>query len=81
MLAGAQKLIQYAHWERDRFKTDAKPPPPLKLDLSDNCVEDAAALVEELKGKRIKVCNADAVEDDATVHLNDFTDQRPSPPP
>ena len=45
---GAQKLIQYAHWERDRFKTDASPPPALKLDLSDNCVKDPGQLMEEL---------------------------------
>jgi uncharacterized membrane protein YgcG len=80
--AGATKLIQYAHWERDRFKNDAKPPPPLSLDLSDNCVVDPAALMEDLKGKRIKLCKADAIEDDATVHLaGDFTDQRAPPPP
>ena len=39
-LAGATKLINYAHWERDRYKAEANPPPPLKLDLSDNCIEE-----------------------------------------
>ena len=72
---GATKLIQYAHWERDRFKTDASPPPALKLDLSDNCVKDPGQLMEELKGKRIKLCAADAAEADATVLLNDFLNQ------
>merc|ERR1719409_1169291 len=75
------KLIQYAHWERDRFKAEPTPPPPLKLDLSDNCIESPSELMEELKGKRIKLCAADSVEDGSTVHLTDFTDQRPPLPP
>ena len=37
--AGATKLIQYAHWERDRHAEAGRP--SLKLDLSDNCVTDA----------------------------------------
>ena len=36
--AGATKLIQYAHWERDRHAEEGRP--TLKLDLSDNCVTD-----------------------------------------
>jgi hypothetical protein len=40
--AGATKLIQYAHWERDRYKAEANPPAPLKLDLSDNCITEPA---------------------------------------
>ena len=48
-IAGAMKLIQYAHWERDRFKAEATPPPALKLDLSDNCIAEPAALIEDLK--------------------------------
>ena len=55
---GAQKLIQYAHWERDRFKEEGKPPPFLKLDLSDNTVEGAQALCDELLSKRIAVLGA-----------------------
>lgn len=43
--AGATKLIQYAHWERDRFKAVEKPPPTLKLNLSDNCIDRPAELV------------------------------------
>ena len=39
---GATKLIQYAHWERDRFKDTDKPPSHLKLDLSDNCIDRPA---------------------------------------
>jgi hypothetical protein len=77
---GAQKLIQYAHWERDRFKEEGKPPPFLKLDLSDNTVEGAQALCDELLTKRIKLCSGPAHEGDATVHLPDFTDQRPPIP-
>ena len=48
------KLIQYAHWERDRYKDEPEPPPPIKLDLSDNCVDAPAQLVEELNNKRIR---------------------------
>ena len=33
---------RYAHWERDRYKNEAEPPPPMKLDLSDNCVDHPA---------------------------------------
>ena len=36
--AGATKLIQYAHWERERHAEEGRP--TLKLDLSDNCVTD-----------------------------------------
>ena len=75
------KLIQYAHWERDRFKAEATPPPALKLDLSDNCIAEPAALIEELKTKRIRLCPADSVEEGSTVHVVDFTDQRPPLPP
>ena len=39
------------------------------------------ALMEELKGKRIKLCASDAIEPDATVILSDFTDQHSPPPP
>ena len=49
---GAMKLMQYAHWERDRVKDGEVPTPALRLDLSDNCVKDPAQLVEELKGER-----------------------------
>ena len=80
LLAGATKLIQYAHWERDRFKTDARPPPPLHLDLSDNCITEPQALLDELKGKRIKLSTS-ADDADATVILPNFTDQRSAPPP
>ena len=79
--AGATKLIQYAHWERDRFKAEASPPPPLKLDLSDNCIADPAKLMEELVGKRIKLTSSDAPDGDATVIVPDFTEQRPPLPP
>jgi len=48
------KLIQYAHWERDRYKDEPEPPPPIKLDLSDNCVDAPAQLVDELNSKRIR---------------------------
>ena len=50
--AGATKLIQYAHWERDRHAEAGRP--TLKLDLSDNCVDAPAQLVEELNSKRIR---------------------------
>ena len=33
---------RYAHWERDRYKNEAEPPAPMKLDLSDNCVDHPA---------------------------------------
>jgi len=36
--AGATKLVQYAHWERERHAEAGRP--TLKLDLSDNCVTD-----------------------------------------
>ena len=38
-VAGATKLIQYAHWERDRH-TESETRPTLKMDLSDNCIAD-----------------------------------------
>eukprot|EP00325_Prymnesiales_sp_UTEX-LB-985_P004080 CAMPEP_0174706558 /NCGR_PEP_ID=MMETSP1094-20130205/9362_1 /TAXON_ID=156173 /ORGANISM="Chrysochromulina brevifilum, Strain UTEX LB 985" /LENGTH=186 /DNA_ID=CAMNT_0015904831 /DNA_START=44 /DNA_END=601 /DNA_ORIENTATION=- len=76
---GATKLIQYAHWERDRFKAEASPPPSLKLDLSDNCIVEPQALIDELKGKRIKL-TLDETDTEATVIVTDFTDQRPPPP-
>jgi hypothetical protein len=80
LIAGATKLIQYAHWERDRFKTDARPPPPLHLDLSDNCIIEPQGLLDELKGKRIKLSTS-AEDADATVILPNFTEQRSAPPP
>ena len=72
--AGATKLIQYAHWERDRFKASEKPPPTLKLNLSDNCIDRPADLTEELKGKRIRLSVAPVEESDkeTTVFLPDF---------
>ena len=54
-LVGATKLIQYAHWERDRFKTSDKPPPILKLNLSDNCVDRPSELV---RGSCVSWCVA-----------------------
>ena len=76
---GATKLIQYAHWERDR-RNSSKPDEPkisMKLDLSDNCIESPAELIEELNKKRIRCSDSADKEEDTTVHLPDFTDQRP----
>ncbi|KAL1523209.1 hypothetical protein AB1Y20_018161 [Prymnesium parvum] len=77
---GATKLIQYAHWERDRFKTAENPPPRLKLNLSDNCIDRPSELADELKSKRIKLtCVADDDDKESTVYLPDFMDQRDPP--
>jgi len=79
---GATKLIQYAHWERDRYKNEREPPQFLKLDLSDNCIERPADLIDDLKSKRIKCTSRQ--DDECTVYLPDFMDQRdpmPDPPP
>ena len=63
------------HWERDRYKNSEDPPAAMKLDLSDNCIGQPTDLIEELQGKRIR-CSSKP-EDDTTVHLPDFADQRP----